>query len=222
LATEPEDDAAHSGAAQEPAVRSKLDRADRRGRADTDQFVRTAERITSAGLRIDREWTEGFFTFVAAEAQWIEDWEADSLEFAGGSGDDAFAATAQIGTDIRIGRQSGLALRYAYNESENRDDAYSGNDLPYVPKQTGSATFYHASARMWEAELGLIWEGERAADLGNSVDLDGRLFANTVIRWQPDDRHWDIALTATKLLTSGYESISGSDFATSFSVERRW
>jgi hypothetical protein len=187
----------------------------------TDQFVREAERITSAGLRVDREWTEGFFTFVAAEAQWLEDWIAGPAGFVGG-GSDAFAATAQIGTDIRVGRQSGLALRYAYNETENRDDAYSGNDLPYVPKQTASATFYHTSPRMWEAELGLTWEGERAADLGNSVDLDGSLFANTVIRWQPDDRHWDTALTATKRLNSGYESILGSGFMTNFWVERRW
>lgn len=188
----------------------------------TGKFAREADRITSAGFRLDREWSQRVFTYVAAEAQWIEEWEAGPTDFTGNTGDDAFAATAQIETDIRIGKQGGLALRYAYNETENLDDDYRGNDLPFMPKQTASSKLYFISPRMWEAELGLTWEGESAADLGNSDSYDGSLFADTLIRWQPDDRHWDIALAATKRLTSGSGPLGVPDLTTRISVERRW
>ena len=130
--------------------------------------------------------------------------------------EDAFAATAQIKTrhPDRAAQRTGASLRLQ-QEREPRRRLSRQRPTVCAGTETASASFYHISPRMWEAELGLEWIGPRATNLDNSDELDGALNLRALLRWQPDNRRWSIALTASKHLTTDDDFAAGSNYRSS-------
>ncbi len=170
----------------------------------------------TAAFQWDAEWTDRFFTSVEYQHQELHDFSIglpltglpsdDSQDYTRGSIDRA-AVTA----NVALGNGFGLSATYAYTDSENKDPTTItyGDDLPYIPKNSGQIALTWVNEAKVKATVAANYIGERAGDpIGTRLDDYWTLDASMI--WEPFDKRIALEAAAYNLLDEDFEVATGT------------
>jgi hypothetical protein len=170
----------------------------------------------TAAFQWDAEWTDRFFTSVEYQHQELHDFSIDlpltslpsddNQDYTRGSIDRA-AVTA----NVALGNGFGLSATYAYTDSENKDPTTItyGDDLPYIPKNSGQIALTWVNEAKVKATVAANYIGERAGDpIGTRLDDYWTLDASMI--WEPFDKRIALEAAAYNLLDEDFEVATGT------------
>ena len=107
-------------------------------------------------------------------------------------------------------------LGYANTHSENTGEAYSGKEIPYLPKHRATLGMTWAGDQRVIVSAQAVWRSERFSDEANLIPLDSSWDMTLKLHWESADKRWTVEGYAANLFKRNVEELMGVNLIVRF------
>ena len=175
-----------------------------------DSLTLQGSRLTDYQVRVESRWSGRLFTAIGIE-------KVNSSDPEPGEGfpkRELSTTSLMASVNALLGKQTGLFLRYRYNESKETGDAFEGLTVPGVPRHLLNGGLVWVSPAYVKVLLSSTYAGPQFADYSNTTKLSGYWTTNLLAMWEPFKKHVLLSLSLNNIFKASDPAPARSAFFT--------
>lgn len=114
---------------------------------------------------------------------------------------------AGIAVNRLVSRETTVAGRYVYSDTENDTPGFTGLDVPFHPRHYANVGINWQPRPRWVMGPMLTWRSSRWQDEANTERLDSGVAAGFHAYWESPDKRWSAAFVIDNITTNRDSSI---------------
>ena len=175
-----------------------------------DSLALQGSRLTDYQARVESRWSGRLFTAIGIE-------KVNSSDPEPGEGfpkRELSTTSLMASVNALLGKQTGLFLRYRYNESKETGNAFEGLTAPGVPRHLLNGGLVWVSPAYVKVLLSSTYAGPQFADYSNTTKLSGYWTTNLLAMWEPFKKHVLLSLSLNNIFKASDPAPARSAFLT--------